>query len=105
LRLTRISAHSFRNLSPGPVFFGSGTTILAGENAQGKTNPLEAEPRVCGRRSFRRARPQEMAGGEGFRVEASIARESGGETRAVEWFPIGGRTFTRSVNDRNTKDT
>jgi len=97
LRLTRISAHSFRNLSPDPVFFGFGTTVIAGENAQGKTNLLEAVALVCGQRSFRRARPQEMAAGEeGFRVEALIARESGSETLAVEWSPVGGRTFTRS---------
>ena len=97
MRLARISAHSFRNLSPDPVFFGSGMTIIAGENAQGKTNLLEAVALVCGQRSFRRARPQEMASGEeGFRVEASIARESGSETLAVEWSPEGGRTFTRS---------
>lgn len=98
MRLTRISAHSFRNLSPDPVFFGSGTTVIAGENAQGKTNLLEAVALVCGQRSFRRARPQEMAASEeGFRVEASIARESGRcETLAVEWSPVGGRTFTRA---------
>lgn len=48
MRLTRISAHSFRNLSPDPVFFGSGTTVIAGENAQGKTTLLEAVALVCG---------------------------------------------------------
>jgi DNA replication and repair protein RecF len=97
LRLTRLSAHSFRNLSPDPVFFGSGTTVIAGENAQGKTNLLEAVALVCGQRSFRRARPQEMAANEqGFRVEALIWRESGSETLAVEWSAANGRTFTRS---------
>ena len=97
MRLTRISAHSFRNLSPDPVFFDRGMTVIAGENAQGKTNLLEAVALVCGQRSFRRARPQEMAeNGVGFRVEASIARESGTETLAVEWSAQGGRTFSRS---------
>lgn len=96
MRLTRISSHSFRNLSPEPVFFGGGTTVIAGENAQGKTNLLEAVALVCGQRSFRRARPQEMAATEaGFRVEASIVREAGSETLAVEWSAAGGRTFTR----------
>ena len=97
LRLTRISAHSFRNLSPDPVFFGSGTTVIAGENAQGKTNLLEAVALVCGQRSFRRARPREMAANDqGFRVEALISRESGTETLAVEWSSVKGRTFARS---------
>ncbi len=85
MRLTRITAHSFRNLSPDPVFFSGGTTVIAGENAQGKTNLLEAIALVCGQRSFRRARPQEMAAGEaGFRVEAVVAREAGAETLAGE---------------------
>ncbi len=72
-------------------------TVVAGENAQGKTNLLEAIALVCGQRSFRGARPQEMAAGEaGFRVEAVVARESGAETLAVEWSPGAGRKFTRS---------
>ncbi len=97
MRLTRISAHSFRNLSPDPIFFGAGTTVIAGENAQGKTNLLEAVALVCGQRSFRRARPQEMASdGAGFRVEASIARGAAGETLAVQWSAERGRTFTRA---------
>jgi DNA replication and repair protein RecF len=96
LRLTRIASSSFRNLSPDPVFFGSGTTLIAGENAQGKTNLLEAVALVCGQRSFRRARPQDMAcGGEGFRVEATIARPAGAETLVLQWTAAGGRTFTR----------
>ena len=96
MRLTRIVSHSFRNLSPDPVFFGGGTTVIAGENAQGKTNLLEAVALVCGQRSFRRARPQEMAAGEaGFRVEATLARAAGTETLALEWSAAGGRKFAR----------
>ena len=97
MRLTRIATHSFRNLSSDPVFFGGGRTVIAGENAQGKTNLLEAIALVCGQRSFRRARPQEMAEGEaGFRVEAVVAREAGPEALAVEWSPGAGRRFTRA---------
>ena len=95
MRLTRITAHSFRNLSSDPVFFGGGTTVIAGENAQGKTNLLEAIALVCGQRSFRQARPQEMAAGEtGFRVEAVLAGEAGPQTLAVEWSPGAGRSFS-----------
>ena len=97
MRLTRITAHSFRNLSPDPVFFGSGTTLIAGENAQGKTNLLEAIALVCGQRSFRRARPAAMAAGEGgFRVEACVARGPAEEHLAVAWTPAEGRRFARA---------
>jgi len=97
LRLTRITAHSFRNLSPDPVFFGCGTTLIAGENAQGKTNLLEAVALVCGQRSFRRARPAAMsAGPEGFRIEAMVARGDSIENLSVAWSPEEGRNFARA---------
>ncbi len=37
MRLTEITAHSFRNLTTDPVFFADGVTLIAGETAQGKT--------------------------------------------------------------------
>jgi recombinational DNA repair ATPase RecF len=36
LRLTEITPHSFRDLSPAPVSFSLGWNLLAGDNAQGK---------------------------------------------------------------------
>jgi DNA replication and repair protein RecF len=97
LRLARIVAHSFRNLSPDPVFFGAGTTVIAGENAQGKTNLLEAIAQVCGQRSFRRARPAAMAAGrDGFSIEACLERGSACENLAVAWTPGEGRRFTQA---------
>jgi DNA replication and repair protein RecF len=97
LRLTELSAHGFRNLSPDPVFFGSGTTLVCGENAQGKTNLLEAVAIACGQRSFRRARPAEMAAdGEGFSVTASLASGLRQETLRVEWSRGEGRRFARA---------
>ena len=41
-RYLEIAARGFRNLSPDPMFFESGTTLITGENAQGKTTLLEA---------------------------------------------------------------
>ena len=97
MRLTRITAHSFRNLSPDPVFFGGGTTVVAGENAQGKTSLLEAIALVCGQRSFRKARPAAMAAGaEGFRIDAMVARGDSIENLSVAWSPGEGRAFARA---------
>jgi DNA replication and repair protein RecF len=96
VRLTRLSAHGFRNLSPGPVFFAHGVTVLAGDNAQGKTNLLEAVAVACGQRSFRRASPAEIAAdGNGFRVEAVVEAASGAESLSVAWSKDSGRTFRR----------
>jgi DNA replication and repair protein RecF len=97
LRLTRITAHSFRNLSPDPIFFAGGRTVIAGENAQGKTSLLEAIALVCGQRSFRKARPAAMAaGGEGFSIAAMVARGDSIENLSVSWSPGEGRTFARA---------
>jgi DNA replication and repair protein RecF len=96
VRFTELSAHGFRNLSPGSVFFAPGVTLLAGGNAQGKTNLLEAVAVACGQRSFRRASPAEMAAdGAGFRVEAVVHGPSGAEPIAVLWSREGGRSFRR----------
>jgi DNA replication and repair protein RecF len=101
LRLFELTAHSFRNLSPDPVFFGAGVTLVTGENAQGKTSLLEAVAVLCGQPSFRRAKPAEMAAdgqdAASFAVTGRVAREAGGpdERLAVSWTAGGGRTFAR----------
>ncbi len=96
MRLTEIHAHGFRNLSPDPVFFGAGTTLIAGENAQGKTNLLEAIALACGQRSFRKARLAEMAcDGNRFEVEAVFSDEVRMERLTVEWSAAEGRSFSR----------
>jgi DNA replication and repair protein RecF len=96
LRLSQLSAHGFRNLSPGPIFFGHGVTLIAGDNAQGKTSLLEAIATACGQRSFRRARPVEMArDGRSFRVEAVVETGAGTEEISVTWSRESGRAFQR----------
>lgn len=96
MRLLEITAHSFRNLSPEPVFFGAGVTLIAGENAQGKTNLLEAVALLCGQRSFRRARPAEIAAdGERFSVSGRVRRDDDDELLRVSWSREDGRSFFR----------
>ena len=96
MRLSQITAQSFRNLSDDPVFFGAGVTVIAGNNAQGKTNLLEAVAVLCGQRSFRRALPREMAAdGMGFTVSGLLARCGLEEKLAVTWSQGDGRRFQR----------
>ena len=111
MRLIEIAARSFRNLSPDPVFFGAGVTLVTGENAQGKTNLLEAVAALCGQRSFRRARPHEMArpqgmtgGPEGFTIYGTLRRGAENETLRVEWSPGSGRTFWRGEKEISFRD-
>src|SRR5262249_35087188 len=95
LRFVQITPHSFRNLSPDPVFFGSGLHVVAGENGQGKTNLLEAAALVCGQRSFRRALPAACSpDGENFSASAEIEGAAPERVR-VEWARGGRRRFFR----------
>lgn len=48
MQLFKFSSHRFRNLSPDLVSFGAGVTLITGDNAQGKTNLLEAVSLLCG---------------------------------------------------------
>jgi len=96
LQLSEISNQGFRNLSPDPVFFGAGVTLITGENAQGKTNLLEAAALVCGQRSFRGATSAAMArDGEAFSITGTLEAASGPERVTVSWSRAGGREFRR----------
>jgi len=96
LRFSEINPHSFRNLSPDPVFFGEGLHVVAGENGQGKTNLLEAAALLCGQRSFRRAKPSACApGGESFAISGRLDRQGSPERLTVEWSRLAGRRFLR----------
>ena len=96
MQLSEISNQGFRNLSPDPVFFGAGVTLITGENAQGKTNLLEAAALVCGQRSFRGATSAAMArDGEAFSITGTLEAASGPERVTVSWTRAGGREFRR----------
>src|SRR5262249_27442486 len=96
LQLSQLSTQGFRNLSSDPVSFGTGVTLITGENAQGKTNLLEAVALVCGQRSFRGASLSAMAGdGERFAISANVERRAGTERIGLSWSREEGREFFR----------
>ncbi len=96
MQLSQLSTQGFRNLSSDPVSFRTGVTLITGENAQGKTNLLEAVALVCGQRSFRGASLFSMASdGERFRIAATVERAAGSERIALAWSREAGREFFR----------
>lgn len=98
MQLSQLAAQSFRNLSRAPVFFGSGVTLVVGDNAQGKTSLLEAVAVLCGQRSFRRAKPSEMAcGGENFSITGTFVGGGVTEELSVQWQRSVGRRFHRGT--------
>ena len=56
MRVNRLAFSGFRNLAAGEWIPGAGVNILYGDNAQGKTNLLEALWLFTGGRSFRGAK-------------------------------------------------
>jgi DNA replication and repair protein RecF len=98
LQLFEFTSQGFRNLSPDPVSFGAGVTLITGENAQGKTNLLEAVSLLCGQRSFRGAISGDMVRGGGrFAIEGTVEGRSGSERIGVSWSREEGRAFTRGA--------
>jgi len=89
MRVDKIGLESFRNIQRAEVSFAPGINVICGENAQGKTNLLEAVYMLAGARSFRTRFDRELisfgadfslldaefqAAGRAQRVEMSIIR-------------------------------
>lgn len=60
--IRRIALNGFRNYEFETAEFDSGTNVISGENAQGKTNLLEAVYMLSGGRSFRTRFDRELVG-------------------------------------------
>ena len=58
MHLQRIEAHNFRNLT-GAIEFSPGLNVIYGQNAQGKSNWLEASYLLATTKSFRTNHPRE----------------------------------------------
>lgn len=71
--LHEIEPRGYRNLAAQRVVLDPGLNLIAGENAQGKTNFLEAAHLLCCQRSFRAARTAELIafGGESAEVRGA----------------------------------
>ena len=78
MRVTELSFDGFRNLHPGRWNPDEGVNILYGDNAQGKTNLLEACWLFTGGRSFRGAKDGELVQFGADRAKLQMSFEAGG---------------------------
>ena len=62
MEIRRIALNGFRNYEFASAEFSSGINVISGENAQGKTNLLEAVYLLTGGRSFRTRFDRELIG-------------------------------------------
>lgn len=60
MRVNFLEFKNYRNLHEGTVEFSSGINVIYGENAQGKTNLLEAVWLLTGARSFRGSKDKDL---------------------------------------------
>ncbi len=73
-----IDITNYRNIEKAVVTFSSGINIIYGENAQGKTNFMEAVWLMSGGKSFRGTKDKDMItfGADTFRIEGTVVNES-----------------------------
>ena len=62
MRVEQLTLRGFRNYDAAEVHFDGGINVISGENAQGKTNLLEAVYLLSGGRSFRTRFDKELIG-------------------------------------------
>ena len=105
MKLTGIHLINFRNYERADITPCEGVSVLAGDNAQGKTNVLEAVYLCCTGRSHRTSREREMVrwGSEEARVKVEAQRADGAHDVAMTLYSgrrkqvrVGGKHISRS---------
>jgi len=112
--LTHLRLYNFRNYAELNLPLGPGLNVFAGENAQGKTNLLEAVATLLLTKSPRTSIPAELLrwGSEEAAVDAVLGRRSLSETLALrlrrtrDAEPTGppGRDATPRISRTTTRD-
>ena len=89
MECNRIYVRDFRNIECAEIEFGSGVNILCGENAQGKTNLLEAISFASIGKSFRTSHDEEMIrfGAESCEISLDFTDSSRRQNITVRMMP------------------
>jgi DNA replication and repair protein RecF len=101
--LNRLHLRHFRNYQEQEIIFSAPKTILLGDNAQGKSNLLEAVELLSTLKSHRVARDRDLvlAGATEAKITAQLTRKHGSIDLALLLRDKGRRTAT--VNQENLK--
>ena len=90
MRVRELKAGGFRNLEPLSFTPDEGLNLICGENAQGKTNLLEAMWLFTGGRSFRGAKDAELVAVGSGQAELFLSFDSQERTQTAELTLRGG---------------
>ncbi|MDR1010882.1 MAG: DNA replication and repair protein RecF [Opitutaceae bacterium] len=93
MRLRSITVQNFRNIAFAELKFGGGRQFFTGENAQGKTNLLEAAGFISALRSFRTSDERTLIarGNSEAAIACVIEHEKFGETQVTIRLRAGGK--------------
>lgn len=102
LVITKLSIRNFRNIAALDLIPGSSVNVIHGDNAQGKTNLVEALFLLTGQKSFRQTKESEFVRfgerrgeiaahffAEGREQEVSLTLEGGRRTALLNGIPLG----------------
>ncbi len=95
MKLKKIIIENFRNIENSTLEFSSDTTLIYGDNAEGKTNVIEALYMFAHSKSFRRAREKELIrfGEEEARLTAFFEERGKEVSFEISISRKNGRTF------------
>ena len=91
MKLNKINLHSFRNYSTLDVSFAPGVNLIVGDNAQGKTNLLEAVIYLGSGKSFRTQKTGELIrfGADFADIEGEVFSQERDQT--LRWVLFSGQ--------------
>ena len=103
MRVTKFSAENFRNIEKQSVDFLEGVNLLYGNNAQGKTNVIEALYVFSRGKSFRAKEDKELVkfGEDGFRIGIDFISNKGKEK--IEYSLFGKERLRKKNGYKITK--
>ena len=91
MKLQSLQLYDFRNYEAASVSFHPGVNLIVGENAQGKTNLLEAVFYLSTGKSFRTARNQELIRFDAEFADLKCSLFSGGREQSLRAVLFSGR--------------
>ncbi len=98
-----IALQGFRNYKNAVAEFSDGINVIAGRNAQGKTNLLEALFLLCAGRSFRARSDKELMGFEEDEAKIEARGESAGREKRLKIVLSRGKRRQMLVNSVKQK--
>lgn len=104
MRVIAVDLKNFRNLSDGVIEPCAGVNVIYGENAQGKTNLIEALWLFCGGHSFRTAKDNEVIAWDKDAARLGL-RFFGQEREQTAVLMIGGKRKRVLINGVEKKSS